>query len=130
MFKEIIDLNCPSFLYLSTSSRKMVNSSSDNSRTLLFSNPVAAMTAFAVVFPMPKMYVNAVSVLLLFGISTPATRAARICNAPRCCCGCWWWCCRPEFTPYRERQKEEVSDGEQRHDKRTTRRQIKFSPNG
>ena len=64
-------------MYLSTSARSVVSSSSSNSRTRLFSKPVSAMIFFAVVLPMPKTYVSAVSARLLLGISTPATRAAR-----------------------------------------------------
>ena len=57
----------------------------------MFSNPVAAMIALALVLPIPYTYVNAVSVLLLFGISTPATRAARTHKSPRrCAVGCRW----------------------------------------
>lgn len=43
---------------------------------------VCAMMAFADVGPMPNTYCTENSTILLFGISTPPTRAATTCRAP------------------------------------------------
>ena len=106
MFRELNRLRSPSTVYFSTSSRSSVSSSSDSSRILLGPKPckaaslqsicitkslqalleelptgcqgptVSAIMAWAVVGPMPYMYCIENSTRLLFGHSTPLTRAA------------------------------------------------------
>lgn len=71
-------------MYLETSSRSVISSSSDKSLVILFSILRSFKISSALVRPIPWIYCNEYWTLLLLGISTPPTRAHLMLNPPTC----------------------------------------------
>lgn len=84
MRKEFEHTRSPSIMYLETSSRRIISSSSDKSFVILLSILRSLRISRALVRPIPWMYCSEYWTLLLFGISTPPTRAHLMLNPPTC----------------------------------------------